>query len=243
MEFCVLSGQILVSLLIEKFLVIDLSVSNSYILYGLQRLKKENDGDIWKINIEHRILDFFSASERLGEEMKVPDVELINEFEHQYYGFSPAGFTDTGRFSKEVVKKKECMVDITGMIFQSKAIKLAFDTFTDRVLTYVFRIPRHITLPEHESTFRLLLTQDPGVLKLDELGRRNDKLEKLIVEYRFTLENIRREIRDASDGIEVLTTLIKQLERLPVVVGDNSKDQSPMDEVSPPSTEVDESMS
>lgn len=173
--------------------------------------------------------------------MKVPETELINEFECQYYGFSPCGFTDsvynislqswedavkeassTLLFSKKVLNKKKYLADLTGRFFHSKAIKHAFDAFTERVLKYILRIPRHVTLPEHENTYQLLLSNDPSTVGVDELNRRNDKLEKLIVEYRFTLKEVGEQIEEANDTIDVLTTLIKQLKRISSDVGEDS---------------------
>ncbi|KIH64242.1 hypothetical protein ANCDUO_05451 [Ancylostoma duodenale] len=81
--------------------------------------------------------------------MDVPEVELINEFEYQYYGFSPAGFTDSvyniavdswEEAVKEVVSSdsrlemiannKKFLSELTGMIFHRQEVKEAFNTFT-----------------------------------------------------------------------------------------------------------------
>ncbi|EYC06560.1 hypothetical protein Y032_0075g960 [Ancylostoma ceylanicum] len=135
--------------------------------------------------------------------MDVPEVELINEFEYQYYGFSPAGFTDSvyniavdswEEAVNEVVSSdsrlemiannKKFLSELTGMIFYRKEVKEAFNTFTDRVLKYIFRIPRYVTLPEHEASLDLLLSDDPNLLSTTELNRQVKDLADRIVEVR-----------------------------------------------------------
>ncbi|ETN81717.1 hypothetical protein NECAME_08302 [Necator americanus] len=165
--------------------------------------------------------------------MEVPEAELINEFECQYYGFSPAGFTDSvyniaikswEEAVKEVVSKeprlarvannKMFLTELTGMIFDRKAVRMAFNTFTDRVLKYIFRIPRCVTLPEHMDTFMLMLSDDPNQMDVSDLDRQCKKLEDCIVEKRFILNDLNEEIREANDVVEVLSTLVMELEKI-----------------------------
>uniref|UniRef100_A0A0K0D887 Mediator of RNA polymerase II transcription subunit 8 n=1 Tax=Angiostrongylus cantonensis TaxID=6313 RepID=A0A0K0D887_ANGCA len=135
------------------------------------------------------------------------EAELINELEFQYYGFSPFGFVDTAVLMED---KQGYLAEVTKMFFHSKGIKEATDILTERILKYVLRIPRHVTLPEHEHTHQLLFSDEPDV---QELNRQNSKLAKCIVEER---------IQEANDAAEVLTTLIEQLERASLDVTDDS---------------------
>uniref|UniRef100_A0A0K0D528 Protein MIS12 homolog n=1 Tax=Angiostrongylus cantonensis TaxID=6313 RepID=A0A0K0D528_ANGCA len=164
------------------------------------------------------------------------EAELINELEFQYYGFSPFGFVDTvyndcvqswveaveevfssAPFS-EMEDKQGYLAEVTKMFFHSKGIKEATDILTERILKYVLRIPRHVTLPEHEYTHQLLFSGEPDV---QELNRQNSKLAKCIVEYRTTLKELKERIQEANDAAEVLTTLIEQLERASLDVTDD----------------------
>ncbi|KHJ76148.1 hypothetical protein OESDEN_24233, partial [Oesophagostomum dentatum] len=128
--------------------------------------------------------------------MEAPEAELINEFEFQHYGFSPAGFTDsiyniaveTWQAAVEeicdpslgkVADKKKFMAQITGMIFTRQEVREAFKTFTDRVLKYILRIPPYVTLPEHQATHELLLA---GERDVEEIESDCKKLEDEIVE-------------------------------------------------------------
>ncbi|PIO68669.1 hypothetical protein TELCIR_09531 [Teladorsagia circumcincta] len=100
------------------------------------------------------------------------------------------------------------------MIFHRKEVKDAFKVFTDRVLKYVFRIPRCVTLPEHEETLRLILSDDPNVLSVDELNRRCEQLASEVVEKRFIRADLEHQLQEANDVIEVLSTMIRQLQRI-----------------------------
>ncbi|VDM62562.1 unnamed protein product [Angiostrongylus costaricensis] len=172
------------------------------------------------------------------------EAELVNELEFQYYGFSPFGFVDTVYndcvqswveaveevFSSppfsEMEDKEGYVAEIIKMFFHNKGIKEATDILTagiygffkERILRYVLRIPRHVTLPEHEYTHHLLFSDDPDV---QELNRQNAKLAKCIVEYRTTLTELNERIQEANNAAEVLTTLIEQLERISLDVTDD----------------------
>ncbi|KAL6742649.1 hypothetical protein Aduo_015779 [Ancylostoma duodenale] len=165
--------------------------------------------------------------------MDVPEVELINEFEYQYYGFSPAGFTDSvyniavdswEEAVKEVVSSdsrlemiannKKFLSELTGIIFHRQEVKEAFNTFTERVLKYIFRIPRHVTLPEHEASLDLLYSDDPNLKNIAELNREVKILFGRVVEKRFALHQLNEDIEDANDVIEVLLALVMELEKV-----------------------------
>ncbi|RCN29950.1 hypothetical protein ANCCAN_24284 [Ancylostoma caninum] len=177
--------------------------------------------------------------------MNVPEVELINEFEYQYYGFSPAGFTDSvyniavdswEEAVKEVLSSatrlemiannKKFLSELTGMIFYRKEVKEAFNTFTERVLKYIFRIPRHVTLPEHEASLELLYSDDPNLKNIAELNREVKILSDRIVEKRFVLHQLNEEIQEANDVIEVLLALVMEVEKVSPDVENESIDTS-----------------
>ncbi|CAJ0590918.1 unnamed protein product [Cylicocyclus nassatus] len=160
--------------------------------------------------------------------IEVPEAELVNEFEYQYYGFSPAGFTDSiynsalaswegavGEWVKSesslasIANNKKFREYVIGMIFHRREVKDAFRVFTDRVLKYILRIPRYVTLPEHEPNFELSLSNEVTVT---EMERNCEVLAKMIVENRFVLNDLTNNLQEANDVNEVLSSLIKKLE-------------------------------
>lgn len=52
----------------------------------------------------------------------------------------------------------------------------------DRVLKYILRIPRYVTLPEHDDNLDLLLSDDPNILSIAELDRQVENLADRVVE-------------------------------------------------------------
>ncbi|XGW04531.1 hypothetical protein V3C99_015593 [Haemonchus contortus] len=173
--------------------------------------------------------------------MDVSHAELVNEFEYQYYGFSPVGFTDSvyniavqswqeavkevlATSLPQVANDKRFLSAVMAMIFRRKEVKKAFEVFTDRALKYVFRIPRCVTLPEHQETHELIHTMDSNTMSVDELNRNCERLAAEVVEKRFTLLDLEQQLQEANDVIEVLSTVIKQLQQ--VSVGEDSNDGS-----------------
>ncbi|VDM66778.1 unnamed protein product [Strongylus vulgaris] len=82
----------------------------------------------------------------------------------------------------------------------------------DRVLKYIFRIPRYVTLPEHEASYRLTLSDDPEFMAVSEIEGDCENLAERIIENRFVLNGLNSELQEASDVIEVLSTLVTKLE-------------------------------
>uniref|UniRef100_W6NDU2 Protein MIS-12, isoform b n=1 Tax=Haemonchus contortus TaxID=6289 RepID=W6NDU2_HAECO len=174
-------------------------------------------------------------------QMDVSHAELVNEFEYQYYGFSPVGFTDSvyniavqswqeavkevlATSLPQVANDKRFLSAVMAMIFRRKEVKKAFEVFTDRALKYVFRIPRCVTLPEHQETHELIHTMDSNTMSVDELNRNCERLAAEVVEKRFTLLDLEQQLQEANDVIEVLSIVIKQLRQ--VSVGEDCNDGS-----------------
>ncbi|VDM63590.1 unnamed protein product [Angiostrongylus costaricensis] len=88
----------------------------------------------------------------------------------------------------------------------------------ERIPKYVLRIPRHVTLPEREYTYRFLFFDDPDA---QALSRQNAKLAKCIVEYRTALKELNELIQEVSDAADILATLIERLQRASLDVTDN----------------------
>ncbi|VDO40155.1 unnamed protein product [Haemonchus placei] len=116
----------------------------------------------------------------------------------------------------QVANDKRFLSAVMAMIFRRKEVKKAFEVFTDRALKYVFRIPRCVTLPEHEETHELIHTMDSNTMSVDELNRNCERLAAEVVEKRFTLLDLEQQLQEANDVIEVLSIVIKQLQQTPV---------------------------
>lgn len=162
--------------------------------------------------------------------MSNPEVELVNEFEYQYYGFSPIGFTDSiyniavqswedavkevsSACLPQVCNEKKYLNQVIRMFFLRNKVRRAFSTFTERTQKYILRIPRHVTLPEHKDTFELMHSKDPNLKLTDDLYRECERLEAELVENRFILAELSDQLQQAKDVIEVLNALIDELQR------------------------------
>ncbi|KIH64241.1 hypothetical protein ANCDUO_05450 [Ancylostoma duodenale] len=100
------------------------------------------------------------------------------------------------------------------------------DRILERVLKYIFRIPRHVTLPEHEASLDLLYSDDPNLKNIAELNREVKVLSDRVVEKRFILHQLNEEIEDANDVIEVLLALVMELEKVTPDLQSESIDSS-----------------
>lgn len=155
--------------------------------------------------------------------MAVSDWDGLHEYETQYFGFLPKGFTDVVYnlilenwveiVAKDVLSafplsdidgetKLRLKMEFVNMICKNNVLNSLMNKLEAYTLNYVFRIPDQVTLPEN----RLSLEAVKG-WSMKAAIKRIRKLEHAVIKLRLANELLDDEIRDNKKAVQLVQAL------------------------------------
>ncbi|CAJ0584738.1 unnamed protein product, partial [Mesorhabditis spiculigera] len=161
--------------------------------------------------------------EEVKQEMDL-HAERNNTFAQEYFGFSPAGLTDSvhnivierwGQLVDGVLndpalpaemKNSDTRSALATLLNKNNVFKLALDCFDERLRKYIMRIPDEVTLPEHLDNLEL-----PEGYSLKAVEREIAALEQELIEKRITVAKQRAEERDINDSAQILAAMYARI--------------------------------
>ncbi|MFH4980531.1 hypothetical protein AB6A40_007240 [Gnathostoma spinigerum] len=154
-----------------------------------------------------------------------PRISLLQEYETQFFKFSPKGFTDTvynitatewlkivdellimaPHFAAmEPTKKKKLRAALASMVVGNGKLETSMDKIEDFALKYTFRIPNHVTLEEDQCHVDCEVDE---VCFPEERRRVMANIQKLL-----------REIAELRIAQKIIDDEIEELEKVEVVI-------------------------